>query len=387
MFKSGLYTLAALAGIESISRGIVSTAVPLVLYRVFANSQTVTEVYFVAGIVSFAISLCTPTLSRFIRRRILYSAAIISVFVGGLCALIGSPVSLAAAVIASTTGTALIAITFNSYVLDNIGRSELAKFESIKIACSGFGLTVGPLLGVYLMTQWQAAPFVVLMVAMLLLLVVLFVSDLGNGKNIKTVQTPPLNPIHSIMRFIKQPRLLSGWYFAVLKSCTWWVFTIFVPIYAVENGLHETTAGVIVSATNSLIFLSPLIFWWMKGRVRDAVRLAFFGSSVCFLMASLIPGHVEITIALLMFGMLFATLLDVYGNLPFLLSVKPSERVGMSAVFSTHRDTAGVIMPASSKLILLFAPLQGVFTMTALGLFSAALIAGLLHPRLGARKR
>jgi hypothetical protein len=80
---------------------------------------------------------------------------------------------------------------------------------------------------------------------------------------------------------------------------------------------------------------------------------------------------------------IFLVLLDVVGGLPFLMAVKPSERTEMSAVYSSFRDVSGILTPGAAWLVLLVAPLQGVFAAAGLGLFTAFAVAGRLHPRLG----
>ena len=82
----------------------------------------------------------------------------------------------------------------------------------------------------------------------------------------------------------------------------------------------------------------------------------------------------------------FLVTLDVVGGLPFLMSVKPSERTEMSAVYSSFRDVSGILTPAMAWAVLFVVPLQGIFAAAGLGLLVAWGIAGRLHPRLGAER-
>ena len=68
------------------------------------------------------------------------------------------------------------------------------------------------------------------------------------------------------------------------------------------------------------------------------------------------------------------------------MAVKPSERTEMSAVYSSYRDVSGILTPGLAWGVLLFAPVSGVFLLTGGALFCAWLLAGSLHPRLGARR-
>jgi hypothetical protein len=52
-------------------------------------------------------------------------------------------------------------------------------------------------------------------------------------------------------------------------------------------------------------------------------------------------------------------------------------------VYSSFRDVSGIVTPGLGAVILLFAPIQGVFAVVGLGLFGMYLLAGRLHPMLG----
>ena len=48
------------------------------------------------------------------------------------------------------------------------------------------------------------------------------------------------------------------------------------------------------------------------------------------------------------------------------MAVKPSERTEMAAVYSTFRDVSGFITPGVAWLVLLAAPVSGVFALAGL---------------------
>ena len=84
-----------------------------------------------------------------------------------------------------------------------------------------------------------------------------------------------------------------------------------------------------------------------------------------------------------MLGAFFLVLLDICGGLPFLMSVKPSERTEMSAVYSSFRDVSGIVTPGVAWIVLQFAPVAAIFAACGLGLFCAWYLARNLHPQLG----
>lgn len=209
---------------------------------------------------------------------------------------------------------------------------------------------------------------------------------LGNGKTIHKAKISPPNPFSFLNRFRKQPRLVAGWTLAVMRSSAWWVYVVYLPIYAVENGYNKQLGGILLSASNAFLFLTPLMLEAMKGYVRKAVILGFSASGVFFLLSSLEIAGSSFTIASLLLATVILILLDMCGGLPFLMAVRPSERTEMSAVYSTYRDVSGVVTPGTASLLLIVAPLHAMFCVTALGLLSCAYLSTKLHPRLGHKR-
>jgi ACDE family multidrug resistance protein len=210
---------------------------------------------------------------------------------------------------------------------------------------------------------------------------------LGNGKLISKAKKPAPNPLAFLPRFFAQPRLIAGWSFAVIRACGWWVYIVYLPIFAIQNGLSDHVGGVALSISNGMLFLTPVMLRWMQNRsVRYAVRTGFFVSASAFTLAGLVSVFPWGTVAILMSGSCFLILLDLSGGLPFLMAVKPSERTEMSAVYSSFRDVAGTISPGIASLVLLAAPVAGIFTAIGVALFGAWTVAGTLHPRLGAKR-
>ena len=207
---------------------------------------------------------------------------------------------------------------------------------------------------------------------------------MGNGKLIMRARQAPPNPVAFLGRFFAQPRLIAGWLFAVIRSCGWWAYVVYLPIFAVENGLGDRLGGTLLSITNGALFLSPFMLRWMQANsIRHTVRLGFCASAVLFSAAALGSGIPVLTIALLFCASLFLILLDISAGLPFLMAVKPSERTEMSAIYSSYRDVSGILTPGVAWLVLLVAPISGIFGAAGGACLIAWGIAGRLHPNLG----
>ncbi len=356
------------------------------MYRVYADARMVSEVYFLIGVLSFAMALLVPWIGRFVPRRWLYTTAVIAFIIGSAIGALADSRVLAIGLGLMTLSVVVITVCFNAYVMDYVSRSRLSEIESLRLFYSGAAWTTGPFLGIWLMGVWKPAPFILSGLAACVLLAAFWRFRLGNGKAIQKAKGKPPNPFAYLHRFVKQPRLIAGWTYAVIRSCAWWVYVVYLPIYAVENGYSEQLGGILLSASNAFLFLTPLMLRAMRGRVRKAVVLGFTGSGVLFLLASFDFAGDSLVIAFLVGASMFLILLDMSAGLPFLMAVRPSERTEMAAVYSTYRDVSGVLTPGAASLLLIFLPLQFMFGLTAIGLFSCTWLATKLHPRLGIKK-
>jgi hypothetical protein len=381
----GVQGFALLAGIEASLRGMLVSVWPLAMYAALSqNAGSVSLAYFIVGIASLVWGLMVPWISRFIPRRWVYTmgcafyllSGLLEVGVGGYA----TPVAMALGSFATVT----VFVCTNAYLMDFIARSELGRTESQKLRYSALSWVAGPIVGVTLWKIWTPLPYLVAMGFAVILLTTFWRMRLGNGRLITRARAPAPNPLAYLGRFFRQPRLVAGWLFAVLRSCAWWVYVVYLPIFCIQSGLGDRVASYAFSASNALLLLAPWMLRWMQPRgLRHGVRFAFTGGALCFTFAALGYFWAPAAVIGLIASSLFLVMLDAFGGLPFLLAVRPAERTEMSAVYASYRDVSGIVTPGVAWFVLLFSPLAGVFLACAAGLGIAAMIAGTLHPRLG----
>ncbi|NCO85240.1 MAG: MFS transporter [Rhodobacterales bacterium] len=375
---------ALLSSLEAGIRGILLSVMPLVIYRAFGDAALVSGIYFTVGILSLICGMMVPFLTRFIARRWMFTLAGVLYLCGMALALTGVPHLKAAALMVNAVGTVTFSICLNAYVLDYIARSDLGRNESTRMVYSGASWTIGPVAGVWLLNWWAPAPFIVAAFFAVALIAVFWRLRLGNGKQISRARGPAPNPLAYLGRFLRQPRLVAGWLFAVIRSCGWWVYVVYLPIFAIQSGLGESIGGIALSLTNALLFVTPLMLRLVQRlSVRVAVRGTFALAGGLFITAWLLAPLPWLVVGTLMAASVALIMLDVCGSLPFLMAVKPSERTEMAAVYSSFRDVSGILTPGAAWLVLLVSPVAGVFAACGAGMWLAWAIAGRLHPRLG----
>ncbi len=376
---------ALLAGLEAGVRGILISVMPLTMYEAVQDAAIVSRVYFGIGIASLIWGLLVPWATHHVPRRWVYTGGTLLYLCGMGLALIGGPVAVGFAILVNALATVTIFVCLNAYVLDYIQRAELGKSASLQMLYAATFWAVGPMLGVWLRTIWAPAPFLVAGAFAVALLTAFWILRLGNGKQIARARGPAMNPLSYLARFFQQPRLIAGWLFAVIRSCGWWVYVVYLPIFCIEAGLGDKVGGIALSVTNMLLFTTPFLLRLVhRVTVRHAVWRGFLFGAVLFSLAGLLSGWPWVAVGLIFLGSGSLVLLDVAGGLPFLMAVKPSERTEMAAVYSSFRDVSGILTPGVAWLVLLVAPVAGVFVAAGAGMGLAAAIAARLHPRLGA---
>jgi ACDE family multidrug resistance protein len=375
---------AMLSGIEAAVRGMLVSSMPLAVYEVLGTAESTSAAYFAAGLVSLCWGLMVPWATRKVPRRWMYSAGCCLYLVAMTLAVIGTSLTMPLALMCTAMATATTFVCLNAYILDYIDRANLGRNQSMGMVFAATPWAVGPILGVWLRSVWAPLPFLVAAVFAVVLLAMFWALRLGNGKQISRAKRPAANPLAYLGRFFRQPRLIAGWMFAVMRSCGWWVYVVYLPIFCVEAGLGDKVGGMALSASNALLFLSPLTLRFARrASVRASVRFAFAVGSVMFAAAAFVSPVPWATVAFCMMGSVMLVVLDVIGGLPFLMSVKPSERTEMSAVYSSFRDVSGIMTPGAAWLVLLVAPLPGIFLAAAAGLAASFVVAGKLPVRLG----
>jgi ACDE family multidrug resistance protein len=378
----GVAEFAAIAGLEAWVRGATLATYPLLMYRAWSDAVVISQLYLAVGVLSLVAALAVPPLARRLQRRRVYAWGVGLYLVSAVLGTLGGK-WVTAALLCNTLAAATSFVCFNAYVLDHVAKADFARLESLRMFYGAFGWVAGPVLGVQLLPLWHGAPFLMAGAGAVAILVFLWRIRLGNGRSMSRDRLAS-HPLVFLRRFFQQPRLIAGWLFAVIRSCGWWVYFVYVGIFAVQSGLGEGVGGITASLANMGLVAAPLLFRWVQRRtLRNALQVGFLSSAICFILATAFSDLPWITIGLLVLGSYCLVLLDVCAGLPFLMSVKPSERTEMSAVYSSFRDISGIVSPALAWCVLQYGSVATVFAATGCVLLGAWALSGKLHPQLG----
>lgn len=369
---------------DALVRGTLISTIPIAVYDAFGSAQNLSQVYFIAGVITLIWGLLVPRMTELWPRQWVYAGGCVLYMLSMVLFILGHQWSVQLAILVMGMATVTCFVCLNAYVLDYVPRADLGRTQSLQMVYAAAPWAIGPVAGVWMRHHWDPLPFLVGLLLAVLQLAVFLYLRLGAGRQIAKAKGRRVNPLAYLGRFFRQPRLIAGWLFAVIRSCGWWIYVVYLPVFCIENGLGAQLGGMMLSASNALLLASPFMAAWArKVSVRVSLRATLVYCATLFTLATVFSSVPALAVMFLFFAAFGLVNLDVVGGLPFMMAVKPSERAEMAAVYSSFRDVSGIATPAAAWLILWVAPLSFIFVASG-GAFAVAYgIAGRLHPRLG----
>lgn len=381
----GARSLAVLFALESLTRALLTTVIPLEALRIVGSAQLVSVLFFTASLVGLAGGLLVPWFVRRTARRWVYSGGVVLV---GLAALVlsgATPATQMLGMALRVLGVVAMSTCLNLYIMDHIARRDLGRAEPQRVFYSAAAWTVGPFLGVTLSEQFgPTAAYLASLAGACVVLAYFWWLRLSESPALARRRTPAPSTLRNIHRYFAQRRLVMAWTVSICRNAWWAMFLIYVPVFAVESGLGAYVGGLVSSLVMGFMFLTPLWGWF--GRRLGLRWILTVGFGVCgaaTLLAAALAGTPWIALGLLVGAAFLMGMLDSVGNMPFLLAVHPHERAEMTSVYGTYRDMADMVPPGVYALLLLVFKLPIVFVAGGLLMTTMAALARTVHPRLG----
>ena len=377
-------SIARMASIEGFSRALLIGIVPLVALDALGSKAAVAQTYLIGALFTLTITLNFNVLEKLLKRRrvVLLSGlfligATIALYIGdGLIFALGIGMRAAAA--------SLFSVCLSLYIMDYIGKRELAHSESRRMLFNGAAWLIGPSLGLWLWnTPFKPAAYILSALSALAMMRYFWILRFGENKIVRAAKSVSANPLKIVPRYFQQANLRIAYLITITRSTFWITVFVYGPIYVVESGLPRWAAGLFLSSVSALLFLSLL--------VRKLAER--FGTRSIILVSLLLCGTSIIAVGLIgepkPYGLIFWILatvgaagLDVLGNIPFMRLVKPRERTEMTMVFSTWREMSELLNPLLVTLVLLFFPFEVFYFVVGGCLLIAAYFASHLPKRL-----
>lgn len=382
--RPGARAFALLFALDAFTRAILSTILPLQVLDAVGDPASLSAVFLIVSLLGLCANFSILPLTRLITRRWTYTLGCAAFVAAAFLIGHGGLIAVSLGMFCRLFAAASITICTNLYVLDHIKGKALNEVEPLRLFFSAAAWTIGPFLGVFLWSRIHWLPFALSLSGALLLLVTFWIMRIGDNPIITPAKTQPRNPLASLIPFFKRPALRRSWLIAFGRSCWWVSFFVYLPVFGVQSGMTAEKAALLVSAGNALLFIVPLITKVTRGLgVRGAIILASIVAGLITAAAGLLAWISPLaTVGAMLVCALFTVMLDIYGNVPFLRMVRPSERLRMTPVFVTYRDLSDIATPAVAGAVLLFFPLPAFFLVLGGGLACIALAAARLPRRL-----
>jgi MFS family permease len=379
----GRWVFATLFLIESIARASISAVIPIQAYDLLQDEQKVGTLYTILGVVALGTTVMLPVLAKRLPRRWLYSLGCLGLMGAAAAFAMHDLFGQVAGMFLRVFGAASLSVTLSLYILDAIGKRDLVRTESLRLAMSTAAWTAGPWLGVYLYTTYGYHVAFGWSAAWAFILLVTFWAFRLSDSPLRPGPAKPTNPVTNIARFVAQPRLRLAWLIAFMRSCFWSTFFVWVPIMMVAGGEGKLAGGLVVSVGNATLFST--LFWGplaQRFSLRWIITGSFIGIGVGSLAACLTdPSWPWVAAGFLIFGTLFAAALDGVGGVPFLRAVRSYERPQMTSVYRTYLDASELVPPLVFTVLLTWFELHAVFVVLAIAQFVVAAVVWRHMPR------
>jgi len=381
----GAEAFALLFALESFARALIVSIIPVEALHLLGDAQRVSVLFFAVAIAGIAATLTTPWLVRRTARCWVYT-------LGGLCLAAaplvmweGTTASVAAGMVVRVVGVVMTTVCLSLYILDHVARSNFNRSEPMRIFYSATAWMVGPALGAWLGTRFGLwAAYLASAVAALALLTYFWHLRIREVAPLTSFRRHTVGPLAHLARFRRQPRLVFAWTTAVGRYIWWVMFFVYVPIYAVQEGLGQMMAGILVSAGSGFLFFLPLFGIAVRRfGVRRVMVAGFAASGVLTLFFALATPLPWLALVLVLCATIAMVSLDAVSNIPFMLAVRRHERAEMTAVYSTYRDIGEIAAPGFFAIVLKFFALPVVFVVTGAAMVGLASLSRRIHPRLG----
>ncbi|MEM9202209.1 MAG: MFS transporter [Actinomycetota bacterium] len=376
--------LARLGGLEGFSRSLTVTVLPLAVLDALGSKAAVSNAYFAGSLLAFCATLNVGRFEQLIARRWVLTIAMTGMVLANVLVVSVDGPSLALAVSLVNTSSAIFAVLIALFIMEYIGKRELARNESRRMIHNGVAWGIGPLISVWLYTdvaEWT--PFALAGLCSCATLAYFWWLRIGPNAALSAPREPAPSPLANIPRYFRQRYLRIAYVITLVRGTFWASLFVYAPLYILEAELPSMLTGGLVSIVAALLLASPLTLRAVDMTSTKTVMIAGFVLIAASLLALAAIGPAEpVGVVFWVTGALGASWLDVLGNIPFMRTVRPRERTAMATVFSSWRETSAVVAPGLGALVLVVAPFWVYYVVVAAMALATAMYVTYLPARI-----
>ncbi len=382
--QAGAFTFGLIFLLESFVRSLNAGVLSIQAHDLLGSNQKVSILSTSVAFAVLSATLLMPFVVGRMRRRFAYTLGVVCLALASMLLATFTLPGQIFGVFLRNVGASIASVTLSLYILDNIKRQDFASTESIRMSMATVSWMSGPILGIWLYTNYgPAATQAAVFMSCVVLLCVFWYLRLTDKHMLPSGNLQPFNPLKNVRRFLQQPRLRLAWAIAFGRSCYWSTLFIYGPLLLLEGGLGKQAGGILVSLSQVVLALT-FLYGMLAARigVRWVVTGCFFVCAVCA-FATGIAGTAMPMLAggLLVLGALAATGLDGVGGVPYLRAVRPHERQRMTAVYRTFIDFSELIPGFIFAIALSFFAIDVVFIILGVFLFGMAIMTWRYVPK------
>ena len=360
------------------------TVLPLAAAESLGSTARVSSAYLVGALLAVAATLHVGSLEALQRRRGVVSLSATAFVVANGLIVIGKGPSIALGIGLVAAEAAMFSVCLSLFIMDYIGKADLQRNESRRMVYAGLAWMAGPMLATVLYNKvGTAVPFAVAAALMVVTLVYFWILRLGSDPVIAEPKSKPPNPMQNIPAYFRQRYLRIAYAITLTRGTFWAAFFIYAPLYVLDAGLPAWTAGGIVTAIAVLLLLSPAALRLVdRTNTRTVISAGFVIIAVSLGCLGAVGDPRPVGVVFWLTAAYGATWLDVLGNIPFMRTVKPRQRIPMTTVFSSWRETSSFAAPALAAIVLVLGPFWIFYFVLAAGCLATAAYATYLPARL-----
>lgn len=346
--------LARLGGLEGLARSMIVTVLPLAALDALGSKAAVSTAYFAGSCLALIATLNVGRFESWLPRRWVVTFALAGAVLANVLAITAHGRVVALAVAFVNTEAAIFAVLISLFIMDYIGKRELARNESRRMVHNGAAWMVGPLVSITLYTEVAAwTPFASSAVVTIVAIAYFWVVRLGPNPAVAAPKSVAPSPLANIPRYFRQRYLRIAYCITLARGVFWAALFVYCPLYILEADLPQKLTGGIVSIVAALLLLSPLV---LKVVDRTSTRAVIIGGfsliAASMAMLAALGDARPVGLVFWITGAWGASWLDVVGNIPFMRTVKPRERTAMTTVFSSWRETSSIVAPGLGVVVL-----------------------------------